>query len=422
MKIINFTLCVFALLASGSRLIEGPTSGAGVNQNEFNIIRADKGYVMGGLGETCPESSQIVRAEDCEYALSHLSPGASFEKMGGNIHEMGGCSLQAKGSRGLYNDRHPFEFHIRKNDPPKPACEPYTAEKCRAVAEGFGLRLGGFGFAFEDNYSQKGCYAYSSGKYAGIAFYGSGGSDAEISDPTTKRGDTYRPIGWDCSDDHALVGQGACWNSESTHPEFAWPSIPWNPEMGVSLKETCLQACRDWSSTPGNQPCTGFDTREYHGTSIYCVIYWGSEVTQIKPRSGGPMDCYKMKLSGSYPICYQTGVISGDRTPKLMQRIQYTEPYWITPSECPRGWRPSGEAIKCVWWGWCAQCIQNYWSCDRYPNHILHLGRKVPQPGRPISQSDLPVGYCLDKTKMGNENRRFLMLEKPQMGKTWLKK
>jgi len=217
--------------------------------------------------------------------------------------------LQASESKGLYNDRHPFETQIRRNDPPK-SCEPYTAEKCRAVAEGLGLRLGGFGHAFEDNYSQKGCYAYRSGRYAGIAFYGSGGSDAEISNARTKRGDTYRPLGWDCS---------------------------------------------------GDAP-----------------------------------------NGGSYPICYVAGVYHSERLPQLMQRSRYTAPYYFTAPECPRGWRHSGHAKSCGWWNYCAECIQNYWSCDKYPHHILHVGRKVPQPGQPIRKSDMPVAYCLDMSKMGN--------------------
>merc|ERR1719336_1035483 len=102
---------------------------------------------------------------------------------------------------------------------------------------------------------------------------------------------------------HALVGNGACWNSEKRHPNVEWPATPWNEQMGVSLVETCSQACRTWTSTPGNQPCTGFDTRKTHGTDLYCVLYWGSEVMQIKPRSG-TMDCYKMIPTGerSFPF------------------------------------------------------------------------------------------------------------------------
>ena len=60
------------------------------------------------------------------------------------------------------------------------------------------LEEGGAGHAFEGDYSQKGCYAYSSGEYANRAYYGLGGSDSEISSPTTNSDETYRPEGYDC--------------------------------------------------------------------------------------------------------------------------------------------------------------------------------------------------------------------------------
>merc|ERR1719336_2232536 len=97
---------------------------------------------------------------------------------------------------------------------------------------------------------------------------------------------------------YAHVGKGACWDSENEHPQHAYAVTTWNPEMGVSLEETCFQACRNWGSKAGKQPCTGFDTRNTAGTDDHCVIYYGSEVTQIKPTSGGSMHCYKMTTTG----------------------------------------------------------------------------------------------------------------------------
>ena len=38
------------------------------------------------------------------------------------------------------------------------------------------MGIGGEGSAFEDEYSVKGCYAYDSGEYKGMAFFGSKGS------------------------------------------------------------------------------------------------------------------------------------------------------------------------------------------------------------------------------------------------------
>ena len=44
-----------------------------------------------------------------------------------------------------------------------------------------GLSLGGGGFAFAGDYSSKGCYTYASGTYAQYAYYGTGGTDADMS-------------------------------------------------------------------------------------------------------------------------------------------------------------------------------------------------------------------------------------------------
>ena len=48
-------------------------------------------------------------------------------------------------------------------------CVPYSEQACRDVANALGLSLGGVGYSFAGDYSVKGCYAYSSGKYAGKA-------------------------------------------------------------------------------------------------------------------------------------------------------------------------------------------------------------------------------------------------------------
>ena len=58
-------------------------------------------------------------------------------------------------------------------------CEPYSEQACRDAAKALGLKLGGGGYAFSGAYSLKGCYSYRSGTYAGIAFYGTGGTDCK---------------------------------------------------------------------------------------------------------------------------------------------------------------------------------------------------------------------------------------------------
>ena len=44
-----------------------------------------------------------------------------------------------------------------------------------------GLSLGGGGVAFAGNHGTKGCFTYASGTHAQYAYYGTGGTDAEMS-------------------------------------------------------------------------------------------------------------------------------------------------------------------------------------------------------------------------------------------------
>ena len=56
----------------------------------------------------------------------------------------------------------------------------YTAADCEIEAIAKGLRIGGEGYDFEGDYITKGCYAYDSGNYEGIAFFGTGGFIADM--------------------------------------------------------------------------------------------------------------------------------------------------------------------------------------------------------------------------------------------------
>ena len=53
---------------------------------------------------------------------------------------------------------------------------PVNEEDAAALAKALGLKLGGAGFEFAGEFSSKGLYSYKSGKYAGRAYFGRGGS------------------------------------------------------------------------------------------------------------------------------------------------------------------------------------------------------------------------------------------------------
>ena len=52
-----------------------------------------------------------------------------------------------------------------------------------AYAESMGLQLGGNGVPFSGDFGRKGLYSYRNGPYAGMAFFGTGGSEAEETAP-----------------------------------------------------------------------------------------------------------------------------------------------------------------------------------------------------------------------------------------------
>ena len=75
-------------------------------------------------------------------------------------------------------------------------CDPYSIEACKLSVDNLGLQKGTENYGFSGDYGTKGCYAYKSGGYAGVAFYGTGGSEAEMK---TQLSSAYRPDGYNCS-------------------------------------------------------------------------------------------------------------------------------------------------------------------------------------------------------------------------------
>ena len=64
---------------------------------------------------------------------------------------------------------------------------PLTEDACSSVAVAAGVELGGAGYEFAGDYGNKGCYFYTSGPYADRAYFGTGGSDAQMQEGLPKR-------------------------------------------------------------------------------------------------------------------------------------------------------------------------------------------------------------------------------------------
>ena len=67
---------------------------------------------------------------------------------------------------------------------------PLTEDACSSVAVAAGVELGGVGYDFAGDYGNKGCYFYTHGVYAGHAYFGTGGSDAQMQEGA--KGDAER--------------------------------------------------------------------------------------------------------------------------------------------------------------------------------------------------------------------------------------
>ena len=94
------------------------------------------------------------------------------------------------------------EFEAQDDDEECPFI--YTAADCATEAIAKGLRIGGEGYDFEGDYGTKGCYAYDSGAYEGIAFFGTGGDAADMEAEAQTTNGQYRVTG-PCSEEDTAV-------------------------------------------------------------------------------------------------------------------------------------------------------------------------------------------------------------------------
>jgi len=75
-----------------------------------------------------------------------------------------------------------FDNSTLNSAPAMVACD--SEKSCQAAAEAAGLQIGGGGYDFAGTgWKSKGCYTYNSGKYEGMAFFGSDGDAVAMSEP-----------------------------------------------------------------------------------------------------------------------------------------------------------------------------------------------------------------------------------------------
>jgi len=124
-------------------------------------------------------------------------------------------------------------------------------DTCESNAQAAGLAMGGGGHPFVGDYSTKGCYAYSSGQYAGMAYYSQvdGGdvqSESDLNDVGT--GDKYRVVGTYGCEATGNWMDGLCRNKNT---DGAWDSSVYGAYCHAptgQTPETCKDLCLGYPS------------------------------------------------------------------------------------------------------------------------------------------------------------------------------
>jgi hypothetical protein len=96
-----------------------------------------------------------------------------------------------------------------------------TENDCKKLAESLGLQIGGGGFSFAGPYETKGLYSYNSGKYAGMAFFGRGGTEEQMK--ASVHGQKYRPVPCTSEDDCKKIAESLGLQLGGCGYDFAGP-------------------------------------------------------------------------------------------------------------------------------------------------------------------------------------------------------
>jgi len=133
--------------------------------------------------------------------------GNAYYGTGGSVAEMS-TDLQPKFRPRYYQVGMHVKLWYRRRRSGLSVPRPYSQEACEQAVQRWGLQLGGGGKEFAGAYETKGCYAYRSGEFKGMAFYGTGGSWREMR--TYVLSETFRPRSHNCRDMFVFVHNGGC--------------------------------------------------------------------------------------------------------------------------------------------------------------------------------------------------------------------
>eukprot|EP01047_Picozoa_sp_COSAG01_P002039 COSAG01_NODE_51_length_31472_cov_106.607083_3_plen_4163_part_00 len=154
----------------------------------FNVIAGSHSlYVFRHNVDVAVASLTLnARHSVCSFSTSQqCSPDETCA--GGNLCSHGACDLNEAPSSTPLNSGSPGSPHdhyellvpssvrwLGSSKSDVAANLPSTTTECAAAAQASGLSLGGAGHAFAGNYSDGGCYTYTSGQYMGQAYWSTG--------------------------------------------------------------------------------------------------------------------------------------------------------------------------------------------------------------------------------------------------------
>jgi Ca2+-binding EF-hand superfamily protein len=140
-----------------------------------------------------------ARHSVCEFSTSQQC-GPDETCAGGNLCSGGACDLNEAPSSTPLHTGFPGSPHdhyellvspsvrwLGSGKPVTAANLPSTETECAAAAQASGLSLGGAGHAFAGNYSDVGCYTYTSGRYMGLAYWSTGHNANAATDSSSLR-------------------------------------------------------------------------------------------------------------------------------------------------------------------------------------------------------------------------------------------
>lgn len=169
-------------------------------ENDFTDLGAGTCMTKAGKVPNHMHWGSHFKDRCAQYCLSKTLPGSWEGKAdrcwGYTITQQGTCYIWREGPLAKFPwesdpERHCYVVSALLHSPQPEACQksqPYSVEACKDAAERAGLILGSkyeHGIRARNHsftsgkYPTKGCYTYSSGKYAGHAYYGTGGSETD---------------------------------------------------------------------------------------------------------------------------------------------------------------------------------------------------------------------------------------------------